>query len=130
MAEAPKIILTTRCSVPSSMSLTSLQTEEALTVKEYKHTHTHTHAHMHARRIIFFRRATFFRKAIFRITYFFSRATISERLLFQKTSSSIEVTFSVELLFHFILVQKSYYFTATLPFQICTFYLFLFLYLI
>ena len=27
------------------MSQTSLQTEEACTVKEYKHTHTHTHTH-------------------------------------------------------------------------------------
>ena len=42
LTEAPRIILTTedRWSVPSSMSQTSLQTEEALTVKEYKHKQT------------------------------------------------------------------------------------------
>ena len=36
------------------MSETSLQTEEAITVKEYKHTHTHTHTppptHTHTRK--------------------------------------------------------------------------------
>ena len=50
-----RLILTTldRWSVPSSMSQTSLQTEEVFTVKEHKYTHTHkhtqtqTHTHTH-----------------------------------------------------------------------------------
>ena len=55
MAEVPSIILITqdRWSVPSSMSQTSLQTEEAFTVKEYKHTNTHTHTHTHTQSVSF-----------------------------------------------------------------------------
>ena len=49
LGRTPSIILTTQdCwSVPSSMSQTSLQTEEAFMVKEYKHTHTHTGTNTH-----------------------------------------------------------------------------------
>ena len=44
LPEAPTIILTAQdcLFVPSSISLTSLQTEEAFTLREYKHTLTHT----------------------------------------------------------------------------------------
>ena len=65
-----------------------------------------------------------FQKINFRITYFFWRAVFLEQLLFQKTLPSIAATFSEELLFYNILFQKSYYFTATVPFRSHTFYLF------
>ena len=65
-----------------------------------------------------------FQKINFRITYFFWRAVFLEQLLFQKTLPSIAATFPEELLFYNILFQKSYYFTATVPFRSHTFYLF------
>ena len=43
LAEAPRTHNTTSLLVPSSMSQTLLQTEEAFTVKEFKHTHTPTY---------------------------------------------------------------------------------------
>ena len=55
---------------------------------------------------------------------FFWRAVFLEQLLFQKTLPSIAGTFSEELLFYNILFQKSYYFTATVPFYSYTSYLF------
>ena len=64
-----------------------------------------------------------FQKINFRITYFFWRAVFLEQLLFQKTLPSIAATFSEELLFYNILFQKSYYFTATVPFHSYTTYL-------
>ena len=76
-----------------------------------------------------FRKVTFWKKLIFqkinfRVTYFFWRAVFLEQLLFQKTLPSIAATFSEELLFYNILFQKSYYFTATVPFHSYTTYLF------
>ena len=68
----------------------------------------------------------FGKKRIFQksnITVFFWRVVFSESLLFQKTLSSIAATFSEELLFYNILFQKSYHFTATLPFHSNTYYL-------
>ena len=57
-------------------------------------------------------------------TYFFWKATFLERLLLQKTLLPVAATFSEELLFYNILFQKSYYFTATVPFHSYTSYLF------
>ena len=65
-----------------------------------------------------------FQKINFHITYFFRRTVFSEQLLFRKTLPSIAATFSEELLFYNILFQKSYYFTATVPFHSYTTYLF------
>ena len=61
----------------------------------------------------------------FRITYFFWRAVFLEQLRFQKTLPSIAAIFSEELLLYNLLFQKSYYFTATVPFHSCTSYLFI-----
>ena len=81
------------------------------------------------------RRATFSKQVPLRTINFFRRATFWKKLIFQKsnithyllylenylfvvaTVLSIAATFSEEPLFHNILFQKSYYFTATLPFQ-------------
>ena len=69
-------------------------------------------------------RKTDFSENQFRINYFFWRAVFLEQLLFQKTLPSTAATFSEELLFYNILFQKSYYFTATVPFYSYTSYLF------
>ena len=57
-------------------------------------------------------------------TSFFWRTAFLGWLLFQKMLPSIAATFSEELLFYNILFQKSYYFTATVPFHSYTTYLF------
>ena len=79
----------------------------------------------------FFRKDRFWKKLIFQksnipqyIPPFFWKAAFLERLLLQKTLPSITATFSEELLFYNVLVQKTYYFTATVPFHRCTTYLF------
>ena len=54
----------------------------------------------------------------------FLESGLLEQLLFQKTLPSIEASFSNEILFYNILFQKSYYFTATVPFHSYTSHLF------
>ena len=54
----------------------------------------------------------------------FLESCLLEELLFQKTLPSIAATFSEEPLYYNILFQKSYYFTATVPFHIYASYLF------
>ena len=76
-----------------------------------------------------FRKATFWKKLIFqkinfRIIYFFWRAVFLEQLILQKTLHSIVATSPEELLFYNTIFEKSYYFTATVPFQSYTSYLF------
>ena len=55
-----------------------------------------------------------FRKAILRITYFSWRAAFLDWLFFQKTLISIAATFSEQLFFLKKIIQKRYFFTATL----------------
>ena len=104
------------------MSLISLQTEEAFTVKEYKHTHTHararththtyTHTHTHARaQDHFFQKSNIFQKSdiphylLFLESYHFWAATFSKDVIFYRSYLFSRVTFSFhtfseKLLFH------------------------------
>ena len=83
----------------------------------------------------FFRRSYFFKarhqpeKTDFSENQFpryllFLESGLLEQLLFQKTLPSIAASFSNEILFYNILFQKSYYFTATVPFHSYTSHLF------
>ena len=74
----------------------------------------------HFFRVIALTQQSLFRSCYFGklyLQFFFWISTFWERLLFKNKLPSVAATSSEELIFHNILLQKTYYFIATLPFH-------------